>query len=284
MEKKEEHKIIGKPPSPPQKFSLLSRGKERRLKKGIYILPSLFTVGNLFCGFYSIVLSMNGEFELAAIMIFSAALLDGLDGRIARLTRSTSDFGIEFDSLADIISFGIAPSFLVYLWGLAPLKRIGWLIAFLYVVSVAMRLARFNLQKAVADKRYFIGMPAPAAAVTIASCAFFFTARITERTPSILLASLILLLSILVISKMRYRSFKDIDLRSRKSYLYIFFFAIAFVAVAIEPKIVVFIMSLAYLVSGIFPMFLPYLKKSHVMHAEKEKKWSEEGEETVAER
>lgn len=284
MEKKEEHKIIQRSSPRLQKFSLLSRGKERRLKKGIYILPSLFTVGNLFCGFYSIVLSMNGEFEMAAIMIFSAALLDGLDGRIARLTRSTSDFGIEFDSLADIISFGVAPSFLVYLWGLAPLKRIGWLIAFLYVVSVAMRLARFNLQKVVADKRYFIGMPAPASAITIASCAFFFTSRITERTPSILLASLILLLSVLIISKMRYRSFKDIDLKSRKSYLYIFLFAFAFVAVAIEPKIVIFAMSLAYLVSGIFPVLLPYLKRSHVLSADKEKKWSEEGGESIAER
>ncbi len=254
------------------------------MKKGIYILPSLFTVGNLFCGFYSIVLSMNGEFELAAIMIFSAALLDGLDGRIARLTRSTSEFGIEFDSLADIISFGIAPSFLIYLWGLAPLKRIGWLVAFLYVVSVAMRLARFNLQKAVTDKRYFIGMPAPAAAITVASSAFFLTARITEKTPSIMIASLVLLLSILVISKIRYRSFKDIDLRSRKSYLYIFLFAIGFVAVAVEPKFVIFIMSLAYLGSGIIPMIFSYLKKPHAMPQVKEKKWPEEGEETVAER
>jgi CDP-diacylglycerol--serine O-phosphatidyltransferase len=227
---------------------------------------------------------MNGEFELAAIMIFSAALVDGLDGRIARLTRSTSDFGIEFDSLADIISFGIAPSFLAYLWGLAPLKRIGWLVAFLYVVSVAMRLARFNLQRAFADKRYFIGMPAPASAITISSCVFFFTARITERAPAILLASLTLLLSVLVISKMRYRSFKDIDLRSRKSYLYIFLFAIGFVAVAIEPKIVVFALSLTYLVSGIFPALLRYLKKSHVLNAEKEKKWPEEGGESIAER
>jgi CDP-diacylglycerol--serine O-phosphatidyltransferase len=226
---------------------------------------------------------MNGEFELAAIMIFSAALLDGLDGRIARLTKSTSEFGIEFDSLADIISFGIAPSFLAYLWGLAPLKRIGWLIAFLYVVSVAMRLARYNLQKAVADKRYFIGMPAPASAIMIASCAFFLSSRVTDRTPSIVLAGLILLLSVLVISKIRYRSFKDIDLRSRKSYLYIFLFAFGFVAVAIEPKFVIFILSLAYLVSGVIPMVMSYLKRPHSLPAPKEERWQDEGE-TIGER
>ncbi len=264
--------------------SPLPRKRGRRLRKGIYILPSLFTVGNLFCGFYSIVLSMNREFELAAIMIFLAALLDGLDGRIARLTKSTSEFGIEFDSLADIISFGIAPSFLAYLWGLAPLKRIGWLIAFLYVVSASMRLARFNLQRTLADKKYFIGMPIPAAAIAIASCAFFFTSRITSKTPSIFMASLVLLLSILVISKIRYRSFKDVDLKSRKSYIYIFLFAFIFVAVAMEPKFVIFIISLVYLASGIFPIIFSYLRKSYIFSDAKEKKWTKEGGEGVAER
>ena len=227
---------------------------------------------------------MNGGFELAAIMIFLAALLDGLDGRIARLTKSTSEFGLEFDSLADVISFGIAPSFVAYLWGLAPLKRIGWLIAFLYVVSAAMRLARFNLQKTVADKRYFVGMPIPAAAMTIASCVFFFTSRIIDKTPSVFLGSLILLLSILVISKIRYRSFKDVDLKSRKSYLYIFLFAFVFVAIAIEPKFVVFIISLVYLASGIIPIAVSYLKKSPVRFTEEEKKWTKEGEENLAKR
>ncbi len=244
--------------APPEK----ERSKRReRLKRGIYVLPSLFTVANIFCGFYSVVLSMRGDFELSAVMIFLAGVLDALDGRVARLTRTTSEFGMEFDSLADLVSFGLAPAFLAYLWGLSPLKRIGWLVAFLYVISAAMRLARFNIQKSADHKRYFVGIPVPAGAIISASCAYLFTLKIEDKLPAACFASLVVFITILMISRVKYRSFKDIDLRNRKSYIYIFFFAIALVAIAVEPKYAIFVLSLSYLVSGLIPVVLTYLKK-----------------------
>src|SRR5919106_2666167 len=137
----------------------------RKLRRGVYVLPSLFTMANMFCGYACIVFAMRGEFATAAPFIGFAIVLDMLDGRIARLTGATSDFGIEFDSLADVISFGMAPAILSFMWGLQPLGRIGWAASFLFVGAAAVRLARFNIQTgAVHDKRYFIGMPSPSAA------------------------------------------------------------------------------------------------------------------------
>src|SRR4051812_31124534 len=139
-------------------------GERRRLRRGVSLLPSLFTMGNMFCGYACVVYSMRGEYETAAPFIGFAIVLDMLDGRIARLTGTTSDFGIEFDSLADVISFGVAPAILSFAWGLSPLGRLGWAAGFLFVSAAAMRLARFNIQSASGgDKRYFVGMPSPAA-------------------------------------------------------------------------------------------------------------------------
>ena len=153
----------------------------RRFQRGVYILPTLFTLGNMFCGYSCIVYAMRGEFETAAPFIGFAIVLDMLDGRIARLTGSASDFGAEIDSLADVISFGIAPAILSFSWGLQPLGRLGWLAGFLFLTAAAMRLARFNIQSGIGgDKRYFVGMPSPAAAAIPAATVFAYPYGLTD--------------------------------------------------------------------------------------------------------
>jgi CDP-diacylglycerol--serine O-phosphatidyltransferase len=224
--------------------------KSRRLRRGIYLLPTLFTVGNLFCGYSSIVQSSAGRLESAALLILLAAILDGLDGRIARLTGTTSEFGIEFDSLADIVSFGIAPALLAYHWGLGP-GRIGWSLAFLYVVCAAMRLARYNIgTAATADKRYFVGLPSPMAGSVLACIVFAFPTPPEARWLSAMLAGLVFSVAILMVSRLRYRSFREIDLRNRRSYIYVLPIALILVAVALHPKYVMLALCTAYLVSS----------------------------------
>src|SRR5258705_13516733 len=155
--------------------------RRNRLRRGVYLLPSLLTMGNMFCGYACVVYAMRGEFETAAPFIGFAIVLDMLDGRIARLTGSASDFGVEFDSLADVISFGIAPAILSFSWGLQPLGRLGWLAGFLFLTAAAMRLARFNIQSHMGgDKRYFVGMPSPAAAGIPAATVFAYPYGLTD--------------------------------------------------------------------------------------------------------
>src|SRR3954449_2111564 len=162
-----------------RRLRFLRRASDRppryRFRRGVYLLPSLLTMGNMFCGYACVVYSMRGEYETAAPFIGFAIILDMLDGRIARLTGTTSEFGVEFDSMADIISFGVAPAILVFSWGLGPLGRLGWAAGFLFVAAAAMRLARFNIQSAAGgDKRYFVGMPSPAAAGVIAATVYAY--------------------------------------------------------------------------------------------------------------
>src|SRR5438132_9663640 len=153
----------------------------RRFRRGVYLLPSLLTMGNMFCGYACVVYAMRGEYETAAPFIGFAVVLDMLDGRIARLTGTTSEFGVQFDSLADVISFGVAPAMLSFAWGLQPLGRLGWAAGFLVVAAAAMRLARFNIQSAAGgDKRYFVGMPSPAAAAIPASTVWAYPYAITD--------------------------------------------------------------------------------------------------------
>ena len=223
--------------------------KSRHLRRGIYLLPTLFTVGNMFCGFSSVVLSSIGRMETAALMILFAAVLDGLDGRIARLTGSTSAFGVEFDSLADIVSFGVAPAMLTFHWTLGP-GRIGWSLAFLFVVAVAMRLARFNIQTSAADKRFFIGLPAPMAGGVLASLVFTFPELPQSRWMAIALAGLVLCIAILMVGRVRYRSFRELDLRNRRSYIFVLPIAAILVAIVMRPKIVLPVLCSVYLVSG----------------------------------
>jgi len=221
-----------------------------RFRRGIYILPTVFTVGNLFCGFGSLLQAYSGKFGWAALLIIIAGLLDGLDGRIARLTNTTSEFGIQFDSLADVVSFGVAPAFLVYTWALAPLERAGWWIAFVYVVCLAMRLARFNIQSKASDKRYFAGMPSPAAAGCLACVVFAFPAPPEPRWAAGLVVALVVIVSGLTVSRLRYRSFKEIDLRNRRSYLYVLPLAVILVAILTHPEISLLTFGAVYLLSG----------------------------------
>lgn len=222
-----------------------------RHRRGIYLLPTLFTVANLFCGFSSLILSARGNFEQAALLIVVAAVLDGLDGRIARLTATTSPFGLEFDSLADIVSFGIAPALLSYHWALHPVARLGWLVAFLYVVCAAMRLARFNIGSSfVGDKRYFAGLPSPMAGSVLACFAFAFPQVPQSDWLVLLLALFVFAVALLMISRLRYRSFKELDLADRRSYIYVLPVAASLVAVAYHPKAALLLFSIAYLLSA----------------------------------
>jgi len=225
--------------------------QRRHLRRGIYILPTLFTTGNLFCGFTSLVQSSQHAFWTAAVLIIVAGLLDGLDGRIARMTGGSSEFGVQFDSLADIVSFGIAPAFLVHQWGLTPLGRRGWLIAFLFVACAAMRLARFNIQRQVVDKRYFVGLSSPAAAAVLTCTAFAFPEGPGELWISVVVAGMVITAALLMVSRIRYRSFKDIDLKRPRSYLSVLLMAAAGVVIGLaDPPYALLVLALAYALSG----------------------------------
>src|SRR5438132_3145546 len=191
----------------------------RRFRRGVYLLPSLLTMGNMFCGYACVVYSMRGEFETAAPFIGIAVILDMLDGRIARMTGTTSAFGVEFDSLADIISFGIAPAILSFAWGLQSLGRLGWAAGFMFVSAAAMRLARFNIQSASGgDKRYFVGMPSPAAAGVPAATVFAYPYGLYDYRAALPVLAMVLVPAILMVSTIRFRSFKTIDLQTRRPY------------------------------------------------------------------
>jgi len=224
--------------------------KKRPLKRGIYLLPTLFTLGNLFCGFVALVMTYHGSLESAAVLIIVAAVLDGLDGRIARLTGTNSEFGKQFDTLADLVSFGVAPALLAYRWALLSLDRLGWLLAFLFVVCAAMRLARFNLRTTVADTRYFAGLPSPSAGAAVA-CAVIALPRPPESLGfTVTAGALLAALGWLMVSRLRYRSFKEIDLRDRRSYLYVLPAAAILVVLATHPGIALPLFVLLYLLSA----------------------------------
>ena len=222
----------------------------RRLRRGIYLLPTLFTVGNLFCGFSAILQASYHQYEQAAQLIFLAGLLDLLDGRIARLTGSTSEFGVEFDSLADLASFGMAPAYLIWQWALEPLHRVGWLLAFLFVVCAAMRLARFNIQTGISNKRYFLGLPAPAAAGAVACLALVFPDEHVTAAPRIAIACLMTAIALLMVSRVRYRSFKDFNLRHRRSYLWALPVAVILGIMWSTPAGALAVLAGAYVLSG----------------------------------
>jgi len=228
-----------------------------RLRRGAYLIPSLFTTGNLLCGYIAVVRSLKGEYEWAAVAIFVAALLDRLDGWVARLTRTSSEFGVQLDSIADIVSFGVAPAFLVYLWGLAHLPKPWSLAPFLYLAAGATRLARFNIQAPVQDRRFFVGLPIPAAACVIAACIFYSPARLVDPLTSILVSLLVVVLGVLMVSRLRYRSFKEIDLRSRIPWAMVALMAVAYFVVAASPQIVALALSFLYVLSGLRPRRSP---------------------------
>jgi CDP-diacylglycerol---serine O-phosphatidyltransferase len=209
--------------------------RPRRFRRGAAILPSLFTTGNLFLGFAAIVRTFHGQYAEAAPLIFWAILLDVLDGRIARMTGTTSEFGAELDSLADVVSFGVAPALLAYSWGFATLPRVGWLVAFLFVVCGALRLARFNVQKSVVDGRYFVGLPIPAAAAPVAALVNVSPTAVDDKVHAVMWLSLLIVLSFLMVSTFRYWSFKKIDLKSRRSYVNVVGIALLLIVFMMHP-------------------------------------------------
>jgi CDP-diacylglycerol--serine O-phosphatidyltransferase len=190
----------------------------RRLRRGAYLLPSLFTIGNVLLGFYAIVCGLDGDFQRAALVVFVAAITDSLDGGIARMTGTATEFGKEFDSLADVITFGVTPALLAYLWGVKDLAPRAWLVPLFYVVATATRLARFNVQLKAADSRFFVGLPAPAAAGAICSLLFFAPDAAWRDWMEALAAAALMLIGALMVSTFRYHSAKKLDLRQRWSY------------------------------------------------------------------
>jgi CDP-diacylglycerol--serine O-phosphatidyltransferase len=222
----------------------------RRFRRGVYLLPSLLTMGNMFCGYASIVYSMRDDFETGALFIGFGFVLDMLDGRVARLTGATSEFGLQFDSLADVISFGLAPAVLSLGWGLLPLGRLGWAVGFMFVAAAAMRLARFNIQSAGGDKRYFVGMPSPAAAAVPAATVYAYPYALHDYRSALPVLVMVLVPAVLMVSTIRFRSFKTIDLQSPRPYTVLIFFAAAIVLVATHPRYVLVGMAYVYLASA----------------------------------
>lgn len=237
--------------------------KDRRKFRGIYILPNLLTTASLFSGFYAIVAAVNGRFEAAALAILASLILDGLDGRVARMTKSASNFGVQYDSLADLVAFGVAPGLLVYLWALKPYGRFGWVAAFLFVVCGALRLARFNVQLGSIDPRYFNGLPIPAAATMVATAILFYY-DLGEWAPSrhVYILAMIYLLSFLMVSNIKFHSFKSFELFKRKPFHVLVSAVLIFLVVAIEPYTMGFLFMAAYIISGPINTLLFLTRKS----------------------
>ena len=242
-------------------------------KRGIYLLPSVLTTFGLFAGFYSIISSINSEFTIAAISIMIAMMWDTLDGRVARLTNTQSAFGAEYDSLADLVSFGLAPALLVYEWSLYELGRFGWLAAFVFLACAALRLARFNTQVGIADKRFFQGLPSPAAAGVIASMIWlkiWTFASFDSEVISLgyyLGAGITILCGILMVSNVRYYSFKELDSK-KASFRFLLLVVLSLIILMYKPNIILFTGFFLYLLSG------PYITVAGLNKRRIEKKQS----------
>jgi len=219
-------------------------------RRGIFLLPSLLTTGNLFCGFLAIILAADGRYTEAAISIFVAMVLDTLDGKVARLTKTTTQFGVEFDSLADVVSFGVAPAFMLYSFVLGRLGRTAWLAAFLFAICGALRLARFNVYSGVSDRRYFVGLPIPAAAGTVASVMLLLGNDELERWQGAAIAVGTYVVAILMVTTFRYYSFKEVDFARRRPTGVLLVVVLAVLIVATHPQWFLFLLFSAYVLSG----------------------------------
>lgn len=222
-----------------------SEGKSRP-RKGIYLLPNLLTTGALFGGFYAVLSGFSGNYEVAAIAIFVAMVFDGLDGRVARMTNTQSDFGVQYDSLSDMVSFGIAPAIVIYGWGLTGIGKVGIAAAFVYASCAALRLARFNVQSGISSNKFFIGLPSPAAAALIAG--FVWSAQSLESSIwlSIFTAFLTACAGLLMVSNFKYPSFKSIDLRGKVPFVVILSIVMSFVVITIDPPRILFLLALCF--------------------------------------
>ncbi|MBK1874652.1 CDP-diacylglycerol--serine O-phosphatidyltransferase [Marinobacter sp. 1-3A] len=219
-------------------------------KKGIYLLPNALTTASLFSGFYAIVAAAGGVFDNAAIAIFISMILDGLDGRVARMTNTQSKFGEEYDSLADMVAFGVAPGFVAFFWSLNGLDKIGWAITFIYVAGTALRLARFNTQIGSVDKKYFVGLPSPAAAACVAGLVWCFHTFEPAGWLTFLTIVVVGGAGVLMVSNVLYSSFKDLDLRGRVPFAAILLVVLILVVIALDPATVLFTGFLIYALSG----------------------------------
>lgn len=220
-------------------------------RRGIYVLPNLFTTAALFCGFFAIVQAMKGSFEQAAVAIFVAMVLDGLDGRVARMTRTQSAFGAEYDSLSDMVSFGVAPALVIYAWALKDMGRLGWIAAFIYCAGAALRLARFNTTLEVMDRRYFQGLPSPAAAAVVAGFLWVMIDKNVEVEDVRWLAcGLVIFAGISMVTNIRFYSFKDFNLRRSVPFMFVVAIALGFAVVSYEPPVALFGLFVAYALSG----------------------------------
>ncbi|MDP1594860.1 MAG: CDP-diacylglycerol--serine O-phosphatidyltransferase [Gallionella sp.] len=226
-------------------------------RRGIYLLPNLFTTGALFAGFYAIVQAMNGRFEYAAVAIFIAMVLDGLDGRVARMTHTQSEFGAEYDSLSDMVSFGVAPSLVMYEWALKGMGKWGWFAAFIYCVATALRLARFNTNIDIVDKNYFQGLPSPAAAALVAGFVWvMLDYGFKGDELRWYAAALTVFAGLSMVSNLPFYSFKTINMRKSVPFLVIFLAALFFVLISSDPPRVLFGLFLCYALSGFVMWFV----------------------------
>ena len=225
-------------------------GKKVR-RKGIYLLPNLFTTSALFAGFFAIVAGINGDFTAAAVAIFIAMVLDGLDGRVARMTNTQSAFGAEYDSLSDMLSFGAAPALVAFTWILQDIGKTGWVVAFLYVACAALRLARFNVQIGSVDKKWFIGLPSPSAAALVAASIWTFHSFDAEAFGFKLLMLLIVAAAgVLMVSNIRYYSFKEVDLKGPVPFVVLLAIVLGFVVISMQPSVMLLLLFGAYVASG----------------------------------
>lgn len=224
-------------------------GKRVR-RRGVYLLPNLFTTAALFSGFYAIIAGMHGNFESAAIAIFVAMILDGLDGRVARLTNTASEFGVQYDSLSDMVSFGLAPALVMFSWALSDLGKFGWAVAFIYTAGAALRLARFNTQVDVVDKRYFIGLASPAAAAVIAGMVWAGYELDMAGRPSLIAGLVTAAMGLLMVSNVKYSSFKEFDFKRRVPFVFILAVVLVFGLVTIDPPRILLAVFACYALSG----------------------------------
>lgn len=241
--------------------------KRDNLRKGVYLLPNLVTAGGIFAGFYAIIASTDGNFSRAAWFILLAGIFDGLDGKVARLTGTTSKFGVELDSLADVISFGVAPGVLLYNWALQPFGKLGWLAAFLYVICGALRLARFNVQVSTVESKRFVGLPIPAAAAIVATCVLlFYELGGTGTIKMVSMVVLVFLLAFLMVSNIKYFSLKDPDLFKRQPFIMLVVAIMLLIVIVAKPEVMLFVIGMIYMFSGPFEML--YNKRRGITQSE----------------
>lgn len=239
-----------------------SGGRRRRTRRGIYLLPNLFTTGALFSGFYATVAAMNGDFIIASIAIFIAMVLDGMDGRVARLTNSTSEFGAQYDSLSDLVAFGMAPSLLTFCWSISDLGNVGWIAAFMYVSCAALRLARFNVQADSVDKRFFIGLPSPAAAALVAGMVWALSEyKVDGKQMAWFAAFVVAGAGALMVSNFKFYSFKDIDFKGRVPFFAVVVVMLVFAVVSVDPAKVLLAVFFAYACSGPVRWFIVWRRR-----------------------